>query len=196
MELVEAWGALHNSTCSTCSTWLKNWKVELVYTVSGELEKEYESKIKARVKELGLEDRFIFTGALDDDEKWKAYARADLFVLPTYSENFGIVVAEALWAGVPVITTKGTPWAELESEKGGKWIDVPEEGSRPSDWPELVSALECMMSMPADARRQMGENGRRLVEEKYTWDAVVTKMVLGYENILRGRRGEGVEEDG
>ena len=39
LELVEAWGALHNSTCSTCSTWLKNWKVELVYTVSGELEK-------------------------------------------------------------------------------------------------------------------------------------------------------------
>ena len=67
-----------------------------MYTASGDLEKEYEAKVKARVKKLGPEDQFIFTGALNDDEKWQAYGRADLFVLPTYSENFGIVVAEVL----------------------------------------------------------------------------------------------------
>ena len=163
----------------------RSWNVELVYTVSGELEKEYEAKVKARVKELGLEDQFIFTGALNDDEKWEAYARADLFVLPTYSENFGIVVAEALWAGVPVITTKGTPWKELEDRKCGWWIDLPEEGSNPSNWTMLVSALEGVMLMSDDERREMGERGRRLVEEKYTWDAVVKAMVKGYETILK-----------
>ena len=180
LELVEAFSRL---VVSRQSSVVSNWKVELVYTVSGEFEREYEAKIKTRVKELGLEELFIFTGALNDDEKWKAYARADLFVLPTYSENFGIVVAEALWAGVPVITTKGTPWSELESEKCGKWIDLPTEGSNPSDWPALVSALECMMSLTDGERRQMGENGRRLVEEKYTWDAVVKNMVIGYKAI-------------
>ena len=174
-ELVEAW-----AKCKTT-----DWKCELVYTVSGEFEREYEARVTARVKELGLGRQFIFTGALNDDEKWKAYARADLFVLPTYSENFGIVVAEALWAGVPVITTKGTPWAELESEKCGKWIDLPPEGSNPSNWPALVSALECMVSMPDGERRQMGENGRRLVEEKYIWDAVVKAMVDGYRSVLK-----------
>ena len=180
LELVEAFKKV-------VSGGVKEWEVELVYTVSGELEKEYEAKVKARVKELGLEDSFIFTGALNDEDKWQAYARADLFVLPTYSENFGIVVAEALWAGVPVITTKGTPWTEIEERKCGWWIDLPEDGSNPSDWPALVSALECMMSMADGERRQMGDNGRRLVEEKYTWDAVVKKMVSGYESILRGR---------
>ena len=192
---VEKWRSGEVRGCG--SEGVKEWKVELVYTVSGELEREYEAKVKARVKELGLEDRFIFTGALNDDEKWKAYARADLFVLPTYSENFGIVVAEALWAGVPVITTKGTPWSELEgntithplsnssTSKCGKWIDLPTEGSNPTDWPALVSTLESMMSMPDDERRQMGENGRRLVEEKYTWDAVVRAMIEGYRNILK-----------
>ena len=82
----------------------------------------FKGKLKTRVKELGLEGRFVFTGALSDDEKWAACARADLFALPTYSENFGIVVAEALWAGVPVITIKGTPWQELEERKCGWWM--------------------------------------------------------------------------
>ena len=163
------------------------WVCELVYTVSGEVEREYELKVKARVKELGLEDRVVFTGALNDDEKWAAYTRADVFVLPTYSENFGIVVAEALWAGVPVITTKGTPWGELETAKCGKWIDLPSEGSNPSAWPTLVAALREMMSLSDDERRQMGANGRRLVEEKYTWDAVVKEMFKGYEEILDAR---------
>lgn len=184
MELVEAWGQV---VSGGVGEW-RSWKVELVYTVNGDFEREYEAKVKARVKELGLEGQFIFTGALNDDEKWKAYARADLFVLPTYSENFGIVVAEALWAGVPVITTKGTPWKELEDRECGKWIDLPiEEGSNPSAWSALVSALKEMMSMSDDGRREMGERGRRLVEEKYTWDAVVKAMVKGYEEVLNGR---------
>lgn len=180
MELVEAW---HRFT--THNSQLTNWLCELVYTVSGDFEKEYEAKVKTRVNELGLQDQFVFTGALNDDEKWKAYAKADLFVLPTYSENFGIVVAEALWAGVPVITTKGTPWKELEDRKCGKWIDLPEKGSIHSDWPMLVSALESIMLMSDDERREMGERGRKLVEEKYTWGAVVKNMVVGYRGILK-----------
>ena len=60
---------------------------------------------------------------------------------------------------------------------------MPEEGSRPSDWPALVSALKEMMSMSDDERWQMGERGRMLVEEKYTWDAVVKAMVKGYESL-------------
>ena len=197
LELVEAWGALNNSTCSTCSsaaealakeaTWLKNWKVELVYTVSGEFEKEYEAKVKKRVAELGLQDQFIFTGALNDEEKWKAYARAELFVLPTYSENFGIVVAEALWSGVPVITTKGTPWQDLEDRKCGWWIDLPDEGSTPFSWPTLVDTLRVAVEMPDAERREMGMRGRRLVDEKYTWDASVRAMHEGYDSIALKR---------
>ena len=182
LELVEAWKFVVSGQGGAVGGWV----CELVYTVSGELERAYELKVKERVKELGLEDRVVFTGALNDDEKWGAYARADVFVLPTYSENFGIVVAEALWAGVPVITTKGTPWGELETAKCGKWIDLPSEGSNPTAWPALVSALSEMMSLSDDERRQMGTNGRRLVEEKYTWAAVVKEMVKGYELVVSG----------
>ena len=212
LELVEAWGRLvrslefrvqsselggessefgvqslglgDNSKLTTLNSKLNNWVVELVYTLNGEFEREYEAKVKARVQELGLEDKFIFTGPLNDDAKWDAYDRADLFVLPTYSENFGIVVAEALWARVPVITTKGTPWAELEEYKCGKWIDLPAEDSNPSTWEALDEALDSVMAMSDAERSEMGMRGRKLVEEKYTWDAVCKAMVRGYESCL------------
>ena len=97
-------------------------------------------------------------------------------MLPTYSENFGIVVAEALWAGVPVITTKGTPWQELEERKCGWWIDIGVES--------LVEALKEAMSHGDEERAAMGARGRKLVEEKYTWDAVCKAMVDGDKDVL------------
>ena len=180
LQLVEAWGRLG---FRSQELGISGWKCELVYTVNGEFEREYEAKVKAKVKELGLEDQFIFTGPLNDDEKWDAYARADLFVLPTYSENFGIVVAEALWASVPVITTKGTPWSKLETEKCGWWIDLPAEGSNPSAWNALDAALSASFSLADSERIQMGQRGKKLVEDKYTWEAVCKAMVCGYLHI-------------
>jgi glycosyltransferase involved in cell wall biosynthesis len=134
---------------------------------------------------------------LNDDAKWDAYDRADLFVLPTYSENFGIVVAEALWAGVPVITTKGTPWSDLEGDTNlttndsrlttrcGWWIDLPAEGSNPSAWDALDNALAGAMLMSEKELGEMGERGKKLVEEKYAWEAVCGAMVKGYKEILK-----------
>ena len=167
LELIEAWARVKP----------QDWRCELVYTLNGEEEQVYESKVKARIKELGVETQFILTGPLNDDAKWAAYARADLFVLPTYSENFGIVVTEALWAGVPVITTKGTPWQELEECHCGWWIDLPPKES-------LDAALREAMALPRELLRTMGVRGRRLIEEKYTWKAVCEAMVEGYQRIV------------
>ena len=203
LELVEAWGRLGVEE-NEKELGVRDWVVELVYTLNGEFEREYEAKVKARILELGMSyqdtdgkittppatptlpatPHFIFTGPLNDDAKWDAYDRADLFVLPTYSENFGIVVAEALWAGVPVITTKGTPWSELEEYKCGKWIDLPAEGSNPSTWEALDEALVSVMEISDTERGEMGKRGRKLVEEKYTWEAVCKAMVRGYESCL------------
>ena len=171
LELVEAWASLRQSNDRTAD----QWTCELVYTVNGDAERSYEQKVRARVRELGLEQNFVFTGALDDEKKWAAYARADLFALPTYSENFGIVVAEALWAGLPVIATKGTPWAELEERQCGWWIDI---GVEP-----LAKALKTAMALTEEARREMGERGRSLVEEKYTWKAVGAEMKQAYLSL-------------
>lgn len=177
LELVEAWAKVRP----------QGWQCELVYTLNGDEERAYEAEMKKRIVALGLSyadmqdassmmaTDFILTGPLNDREKWSAYARTDLFVLPTYSENFGIVVAEALWAGVPVITTKGTPWSELVDRKCGWWIDI---GVEP-----LMMALREAMSLTNEERAAMGARGRKLVEEKYTWKAVCTAMIEGYRKI-------------
>ena len=112
-------------------------------------------------------------GLVEGKEKWSVLQSADIFVLPSRSENFGIVVAEALAVGVPVITTKGTPWTELVSERCGWWVDV---GVEP-----LADALRKAMGVTDEERRIMGENGRRLVECKYQWKAVAKQMVELYE---------------
>ena len=173
MELVEAWNTIKHQTLNIKH---QTWMCELVYTVNGDFEREYEAKVKARVKELGLKDQFIFTGALNDEEKWGAYARADLFVLPTYSENFGIVVAEALWAGVPVIATKGTPWQELNERDCGWWIDI---GVEP-----LAAVLSEAMSLTDETRGEMGARGKNLVVEKYTWHSAAEVMANEYIKLV------------
>ena len=214
LELVESWARVKNGRCLEDSRFggLDGWACELVYTMNSEEERAYEQKVKRRVLELGMtygemahgalsvtsgKDSasplgavdFIFTGALDDEKKWEAYARADLFVLPTYSENFGIVVAEALWAGVPVITTKGAPWAELEERKCGWWIDLPvaevKVEGQGLQWKALDSALR--EAMVRKDLREMGARGRKLVAERYTWPAVCDRMIKGYEEALNGR---------
>lgn len=162
-ELIEAWRRIKPS----------DWTLELVYTVRDDEERAYEAKCKELAKG---DESIVFTGALDDEAKWEAYGRANLFVLPTYSENFGIVVAEALWAGVPVITTKGTPWSELEPEGCGWWIDTGVEA--------LTSTLRSTLNTQPSTLAQMGAKGHELVARKYTWGAVVRKMVDGYKEIV------------
>ena len=96
--------------------------------------------------------------------KWDFIKNGDVFVLPTFSENFGIVVAEALASGVPVITTRGTPWEELNSHNCGWYIDM--------SIANLKHALNEAMDSSSEELELKGKNGRRLVEKKYDMQAI------------------------
>ena len=185
INLARAWANLKKES-STRSTWLNSWKIRIV----GPDQEGHTQEVKAECERLGIIDDWEFVGPKYGDELQSEYANADLFVLPTYSENFGSVVIEALAHGVPVITTKGTPWYELEGYtnsklqtinsklKCGWWIDI---GVDP-----LINALQEAISLTDEERQFMGVRGRKLVEEKYTWDAVVKMTEKGYEEVLNG----------
>jgi glycosyltransferase involved in cell wall biosynthesis len=143
----------------------------------------HRSVVEALVRELGVADATRFTGPVGDDAKWDLYRSADLFVLPTFSENFGIVVAEALAAGVPVITTTGAPWQELEARDCGWWVEI---GVEP-----LAQALAEATSLAPERRRAMGHRGRALVEERYSWGHVAEQMHAVYAWLL----GQGPRPD-
>lgn len=124
---------------------------------------------------LEVTDIVQFYDGIYNSEKWKYFQGSDILILPTYSENFGIVVAEALACGVPVITTKGTPWEELETKHCGWWIEI---GTKP-----LVEAILSFLNLSEMELEKMGKNGRRLIEEKYSIEKVGEEFLKMYASI-------------
>ena len=113
-----------------------------------------------------------FVGELTGYRKLEAYSQASLYVLPTFSENFGISVAEALAAGVPAIVTKGAPWGEIESRNAGWWIDV---GRAP-----LERALRVAFDVSEQKLEEMGACGRRWMDDSFSWASLSRRMSALY----------------
>ncbi|WP_448562197.1 glycosyltransferase [Trichothermofontia sp.] len=138
----------------------------------------YQAKLERLVSELHLHESVTFTGMLSGTLKAAAFYYADLFVLPTHSENFGIAIAEALSYEVPVVTTHAAPWAELESHQCGWWV--------PDDRDAIAAALKTAMQLSPAERKAMGQRGRELVASRYTWDAIGREMAAVYRWLVHG----------
>lgn len=121
-------------------------------------------------------DRATLAGALEGDEKRAALAHATVFALPSASENFGIAVAEALACGVPAISTRGTPWRELETERCGWWIERSVDA--------VAASLREALAMPEVDRLAMGARGARLIAGRYSLDEGAARMAAFYRWIL------------
>lgn len=138
--------------------------------IAGEGEPDYVSGLKAKAVKADVKVRFI--GGVYGMEKWQVFQDADFFVLPTNSENFGYVIAEALACGTPVITTKGTPWAEIDGVCGC-WIERRED--------ELRNAMLSMLDKTAKELEEMGKSGRKLIEERYSATKMAAQLMTVYE---------------
>ncbi|MFV0507240.1 MAG: glycosyltransferase [Bacteroidales bacterium] len=136
----------------------------------------YKQKLLDIVKYYNLEDEIEFVGEVFGENKIKIYQESDLFILPSYTENFGLVVAEALACGLPVITTKGTPWEDIDTYNAGQYIAV---GIDP-----LVGALKHMLTISDAEREEMGRNGRNLIVTKYSNKMAAKNMIDLYSWIL------------
>lgn len=144
--------------------------------VAGEGDADYIDGLKAGTARAGLGEMVRFVGGVYGEKKWAVLRETDVLVLPTFSENFGIVVAEALACGTPVITTKGAPWSDLGAWECGWWIE--------RDVDALVEAMKSFLTLTDDECERMGRNGRRLVEAKYSSGRMAGDMLGLYRRLL------------
>ena len=143
------------------------WRLRIV----GPGEAGHDDELRALAASLGLAGVAI-EGAVYGEAKSSAYRTADVFVLPTLNENFGLTVAEALAAGTPVISTTGAPWSGLAAQGCGWWID---HGVEP-----LAATLTEAMAMPREALQAMGAKGRAWMVRDFSWDRVARDTVAVY----------------
>jgi glycosyltransferase involved in cell wall biosynthesis len=163
--LLPAWKAIQDR--------FPSWRLRIV----GPDNSGYLIKMHRFASDLGLQ-RVEFYGPLYGKDKWTAYRNADLFILPSYSENFGMAVAEALASGLPAIVSKGAPWEGLGARNAGRWID--------NNIDALIGCLEELMSCNSETLDKMGQRGRMWMEQEYSWDKIGQKMAETYQYLLNG----------
>jgi len=152
VNLIKAWAKLQPV----------NWRL----VIAGPDEGGHLAEVMAEARSSNVEKTIEYIGEVDGAVKSEVYLNADIFVLPTFSENFGVVVAEALAHGLPVITTCGAPWQDLQTYRCGWWIDT---GFEP-----LTAALSEAILLSDEERKTMGQRGRAYVE-RYHWGNIANQ---------------------
>lgn len=156
--------------------WAQVRPADWILEIAGPDEDGHTAEIRRLVRESGLENDVRILGSIPPDQKGGLYRRADLLVLPTHSESFGTVIAEAMSYGVPVLTTKGAPWPIITERRCGWWVDISVAGITEG----LIQATTCS---PAELKA-MGRRGRELVRTEFGWDSVAARMLKLYEKTL------------
>jgi len=144
--------------------------------LAGDGEPDYLRALAGRAVELGVAPHVRFAGYLGGADKQGAFAAADLFVLPSRAENFGVAAVEALGAGCPALVSTAVPLAAAVLEARAGWAALPERV-------QLTAALDRALATPAAERRAMGERGRALALARWSRDRMVTDLVGLYQRL-------------
>ncbi len=155
-------------------TAMRDVKTKAVLSICGDGDVDYRNQLHALAAQLGLNGRVKFLGRLEGDAKEALFREADLCVVPSFTENFCVVVTEALAHSVPVIASRGTPWQHLAEKNCGLWIE------NTSD--ELSKAIDLAPALPL---REMGRRGREWMAEEFSWQPIAEKMARQYRSLLQ-----------
>jgi len=145
----------------------EDWDFAIVGPIEDQYAREYRSKV-----EQSAMPRIIFEGPRYGAEKLTEYRAASLLVLPTLDENFGMTVAESLAAGMPVICSKGAPWAGLLEHDCGWWIDHGDEA--------LEHHLRNAMATTPSHLAEMGARGRAWMDRDFSWRTMAERLLEAY----------------
>jgi glycosyltransferase involved in cell wall biosynthesis len=155
-----------------CARQFPDWHL----VVAGPDERSHLQEVLAILRDGGVLDRTTITGPLHGDRKTAAYLASELFVLPTVSENFGLVIGEALSHRVPVITTTGAPWPGIVEHGCGWWITPSQDA--------LVGTLREALSLPPAELAARGDRGSAWIDADFTWQAESRSLLEAYEWLL------------
>lgn len=151
----------------------RDWRLRIV----GPDQAGHQAAMEKLVWELKLNESVEFAGPKFGVELDEEYDQCDCLALVSHTENFGATIVDAMAHGKPVIAGDKTPWREVAERKCGWWVS--------NEAAQLSATIAEMMVLSDSERGKMGDRGRKLVEEKYTWGAVAEKMVNVYEDILK-----------
>jgi len=164
--LINAWNMIYASH--------KDWNL----VIAGNGDQSYIESLKKKIINLKLDMCVEIKDPVFGSAKIDLYQSSSLFVLPSYSENFGMVIAEAMSCGVPVITTNNTPWEILNETSTGWCIPLSVE--------EFIKNMSIAMNMPAQNLYDMGQRGSALVYDNFDYHSCAKKNKALYEWILNG----------
>jgi len=136
----------------------------------------YKDELISLVHQLNLEDKVIFKGHLEGEEKEKVFATSYALILASETENFGNVVVESLNQGTPVIASKGTPWQILEEYSAGLHVL--------NDPESLSKAIDSVLLLDEDKYQQMRYNSYKLIDENFKVDTQIYKWIDVYKSLL------------
>jgi glycosyltransferase involved in cell wall biosynthesis len=152
----------------------QNHNFHLILAGTGET--DYVEELKNLMTSLGLTSHISFAGFVKGTDKQLLLQGCDIFVLPSFSENFGIAVAEAMVVGLPVIVTPGVQIApEIAEAKAGLVVE--------GEVDALANAIAQLLTS-AKLRQQLGENGKNLANSRYSWNAIAQNLSCAYDAIL------------
>jgi glycosyltransferase involved in cell wall biosynthesis len=163
LNLVKAWDRLRSS----------DWHI----LIAGPDQKGYQKIIEDEIRRLDLNSFFTFLGYVDEGQKSLLYSNADLFVLPSLSENFGIVVAEAMSFGVPVLTTKETSWGEIALKQGCLCVSPTPSG--------ILSGLEFFLGLSIEDRKKFASLSADFIKSRFSWGAIAKLSVFHLCRLLK-----------
>jgi glycosyltransferase involved in cell wall biosynthesis len=143
------------------------WSLRIV----GGGDREYVRQLDEKVRKLELTEQVVMPGAVTGPAKDHIFDGVDLVVVPSHRESFGLVVAEALAHGVPVVVSTGAPWQAIEAVRCGLFVS-----NSPA---ALAGAIERIHTM---ALREMGLRGRDWMAKEFSWQTIATRM----EHLYRG----------
>ena len=145
---------------------------------AGSGESIYLADLQNLVSSLGIEQQVYFAGFTGGFDKDLLLQGSDLFVLPSFSENFGIAVAEALAAGLPIIITPGIQISsDVAAAKAGLVV--------PGEVESLTEAISKLLSVPK-LRQELGANAKRLAQTCYSWQPIAQNLASTYAAIISG----------